>query len=358
MADLFKHVMLAAYDEAVNAMQRPRFLQSFFGKNPTERSMSDTEKVDIDILRTNRAIAVDVIRGAGHSRENDAGMFTGKEYTVPLYSEEAPVTAAQLNKRVPGVSPYEARDRMYAFGYWVGHNQARLSMKIFREMERMASEALQVGTITLANTDSIDFHKISELAVTPGNKWDTANGDPITDLQTICDRIRTYGFMMADTVIFGQSAFNVFIKNAAVIAYMNGRYIEPGRMAPGSFIEGARPWGSMGIGPYQLTFYVYNDSYTHPSTSVDTPYVTTDTAIVLNRSAHLVKAFGAVELLPEVEDEYRRMGLPPIPQMVPGEIVPFVYPRWPSSLVAGVQSAPILIPAAIDTIGTLVNVDT
>ena len=360
MADLFKRAMATAYDESVMAMvERPRFLQGFFGKSPREIVRSETERVEIDSLRVVRGVALDVPRGTGIERINVAGLYTNKDILVPLYNEKAAITAAMLNKRLPGVQPFAAAgaaDRAMALAYWAGKVQAEQSLKIYRAIELQAAQALLTGIITLQNGVVIDFGKVAAHAVIPAVKWDAGGSDPIADIEAVCDVNRADGKMMSDTVVMGQTAFNVFINNAAVIAYMNGRYIEPGRMAPGSLIEGARPWGSIGIGPYMVTIYVYNDSY--DVLGVDTPYVTTDSVIVFNRGAFLVKGFGAVEMLPQVEDMYRQWGLPPVPQAEAGDIVPYVYPQWPGTLWAGVQSAPVLAPSAIDTISTLDQVDT
>jgi hypothetical protein len=104
--------------------------------------------------------------------------------------------------------------------------------------------------------------------------------------------------------------------------------------------------------------YSYPEFYTNAAGTANTLYVTTDTVIVMARGARLAKAFAATEVLPWVEDEYRRQGLPALPMLQIGEFVPFTYLKPPSAQMVGVQSAPLLIPTAIDTIGVIINVDT
>ena len=354
MADLFKHFMAAAYDERLLA-QPPMFLSNMFGKNPTELLLSETEKIDIDVIRDDRKLAVDVTRGGGAGNTNTSNRFSAHEYQVPLYWEEAPITASMLNKRLPGFDPFQPVDRMQALAYHAAKIQAAQALKIRRAMEYQAAEALLSGTITLINSDSLDFKKKGTHHATPGTKWDNA-GDPIADIQALADIIFKDGKMKPDTLIFGAIAFTDFIGNAKVLAYLNTRYVEPGRLAPGDVVQGAKLWGRLTIGQYVFDIYIYDEFYDVSGTA--TPYVTTDSVIIMNRNARLVKAFGAVEILPQCREEYRRLGMPMVPEFQPGQITPFAYEKPPAALIAGVQSAPVMIPTAIDTFGDLYNVDT
>ncbi len=355
MPDLFKHIMTAAYNEKLAAGQVTTFLLSLFGKNPQEVVVAPTEKVDVDIIRDNRLVAADVVRGGGAGNKNVVGKFSAKEYTVPLYWEEAPITASMLNKRLPGIDPYTPTGRMEALAYFASRAQVDNTNKILRAMEKMAAEALQLGTVTLVNTDSLDFKKKATHSVTPGTKWDST-GNPISDIEALADVIFQNGKLKPNTLIFGQSAWDAFINNSNVQSYLDNRRIEPGNLAPGEIVNGAKPWGAFDIGPYRFVAYIYSEFYDVSGTA--TPYVTTDTVVVMNKDARLTKVFGAVEVLPQFQADYSEQGLPTLPQFQPGEFIPFVYNLPPAALMAGVQSAPLVIPTAIDTIGTLINVDT
>lgn len=348
--------MMAAYDERVATAMPGMFFSSLFGKDPTERRTFEGEKVDVDIIRDQRRAAIDVIRGGGQGNVNFAQRYTTKEYTPPLYWEEAPITASMLNKRLPGVDPYQATGRMAALITHATSVQREQTLKILREKERMGAEALLSGTVTLVNTESLDFKKKTAHSVTPGTKWDNS-GDPIGDIESIADTIFQNGKMKPNTLVFGQEAWTAFINNGSVQTYLDNRRIEPGRLEPDSEIDGAKRWGRVDIGPYQFDIYIYNDFYVNAS-GANTEYMTGDSVIVMNRNARLDQVFAAVEVLPEFTARYDEMGLPRLPQFVTGEIIPFVYEKAPTAIMAGVQSAPLLIPTAIDTIGTLDNVDT
>ena len=98
-ADTFRRVMMALYDERIATEMRPGFLSSFFGKDSSERSVSETEKVEMDIIRDDRLIAVDVTRGTGFSQINMTGKWTAKEYTPPLYSGRGALFLISYSRR-------------------------------------------------------------------------------------------------------------------------------------------------------------------------------------------------------------------------------------------------------------------
>lgn len=348
-ADIFTRLMVRAYDE--RRVNRPTmFLQNLFSRTV----VSETEKVNVDVVRANRKAAIDVIRGGGQSYKNYEGKFTAHEYTVPLYSEEGPVTARRLRQRSPGQRVDDPD--MKTVAEVAVDIQLEQTAKIDREIERMAAEALEDGTITLVNEDSLDFGKQSEHNIVPSTKWDNS-GDPIGDLETLADVLFKDGKLKPDTLVFGPSAWDAFINNSNVQTYLDNRRIEPGMLAPGEIVEGAKPWGAFDVGPYRFVVYIYNEWYEN-SSGTQTDYITADTVVMMNRFAELTKAFGATEVLPQFQAMYSEMGLPSVPRFQPGAFVPFVRPEPPSALWAGVQSAPLVIPTAIDTIGTLKTVDT
>lgn len=355
MADLFKRVMSQVYDERMGAEPKG-FLTKFFGARPELVMESDSEIVEIDIIRDGRKIATDVIRGGQHANINQALRYSTKEYKVPLYDERVALTASMLNKRLPGETPYQPVEKLARMARIVADEQVEQSRKILREMERMAAEIFQGGAITLKNTESLSFGRKSSHHVSPSTKWSPSAGNPITDIRALCDVIFQDGKRKPNTAVFGSIAWDMFVQNTNVKSYLNQNLIKPGEINPSEVIEGATFQGRIWIGDYQLDLYSYPEFYL-TSADVVTPYVTTDSVILAARGADYRIAYGAVELLPDAVDEHRRLGLPNAPAFVPGRIVPYAFAEPPSSLWAGVQSAPLLIPTAIDTFGDLYNVD-
>ncbi len=353
--EVYKHVMDKAYDEQMIDNKISTFLLNFF----THLIVSDAAKIDIDILRDNRTIAADVLRGNGQGNKNTVGKFSGKEYELPLFFEEVPITASMMNKRLPGIDPFTAVGQMATLAYWAAKGMVDITNKIIRAMEKMAAEALELGTVTLLNSDKLDFKRKATHIVTPSIKWDTADGDPLKDLEALADVIYKDGKIRPETVIFGSKAWQAFVNNAKIAKILDNRRIEVGKLAPGEVVNGARCWGAINVASFKFVIYIYDEFYdvVDGETVTHTPYITQDSVIMMCKDARLTQAFGAVEVLPQYESEYSALGMPSIPNLTAGKFKPFAYNLPPSALMAGIQSAPAVITTATDTIGCLTFVD-
>lgn len=352
--ELFQIASLAIYDE-----MRAKEAESLFWRNLfSTEIVSPVTKVDIDVMRDNRSIAVDVLRGSGHHHRNLANSWTGKEYNVPLYSESSPIKAEMLSKRIPGQDPYSPNADVENLAYWAGKLQAQNAGKIMRAENLMAAQACQTGIVTLKNTESIDFKKKSALNLVPTNKWDTVDGNPISDLDTICTRLFTNGKMRPSTVVMDPLAWDLFRNNAKVKAYIgDSQWINPGQLQQTEIRNGAHFHGALSIGQQVLQFYV-DDSFYEDENGNAVQYMSDYTVVVMNPKARLVRAYGATEVLTMAADHYQSMGMPAVPSVQPGAYIPWMREEWPSTLEAGVQSAPIVVPVAIDTIGTITSLET
>lgn len=350
-SDILARVMLNAYEEDVQNDANNYFLSSLF----REEFTSNTEKVEIDIMRENQSIAIDIARGSIGSGVNTLGAFSNKEYSVPLYREETPLTAGMINKRPPGIDGFSASGLSEAarVAYWIGKAQAAQLKKIKRAIELQASQALQTGLITLRNSDTIDFKKKSSLNNVPAVKWNAGAGspNPLIDLEALCLEVFQAGKMKPNVAIFSPDAWQGFRFNAAVQSFFDRRNINPGMIERGEVMEGATFQGRIALGDYLLDLYTYAGFYLNES-NVATNYMSAESVIVMNRNARLSKGFGAVEVPARNRAEYEQLGLPAIPEFVEGKFVPYYY-QIGLGMFAGVQSAPIVMTNAIDTIGTI-----
>lgn len=352
MSDIFQRAMLEAYEEGVSQDPEQYFLSNFF----REEVISPVDEIELDVVRGSRKIAADVVRGGGVGNTNYVQQYTNKAYKVPLYWEQTPITASMLNKRVPGMDAFRspAMSEAAKIGYHVGMAQSEQVKKIKRAIELQAAQVLQTGIVTLKNSDSIDFKKDSTLNNVPAVKWDNASGLPIDDIEALCIEIYKKGKIKPDSVIFSADSWMAFRKNTSVQNFFDKRFIEPGLLRPEETVLGATLQGRISIGDFRLNLYTYDGFYENSSGS-NVSYMNAETVIVMSMNAQLAKGYGATEVLTESREEYRNMGLPELPEFVAGAYVPFYYSMYPSSMFAGVQSAPIVIPKAIDTIGTITD---
>lgn len=351
-ANLVTKALMAAYDEmSLTAPQM--FLQSLFGKNASELNVSVNEKVEVDIIRDHNLVAFDVIRGGTDGNQNKVERYTTKEYAPPLYDEVTAITASQLGKRAPGQNPYaELSDRQFNFLRLAVKAQQKQVRKIKRSIEKQASEALFSGTITLVNTESLDFKRKATHNITPIVQWTALVGDPIADILAACEINLEDGKMKPNTVIFGATAWVTFLSNVNVKNYLDNRRIDPGIIRPSVAPENATFQGVIWVGDYQLECYTYPEFY-EDSAGTATKFVPEKQVCVMNSQARLDKAFAAVELLPEFERGYDELGIGSLPELVRGEFVPYHYVKPPKASYVGVQSAPLIIPTAIDTISNI-----
>ena len=350
-ANLVTKLIKSAYDE-MGFTSPTMFLQSFFGKNPTELSLSESEKVEIDVIRDKNLLAVDVIRGGSDGNTNKITRFTTKEYSPPLYNEKTPITASMLTKRIAGRSPYDQiSDRDFNLAAHSVRGQSKQTRKIIRSMESQASEVIFDGIITLINTDSLDYKRKATHNITPSVQWTTSAGDPIADLLAACQVNHQDGKMKPNMAIFGSTAWITFIQNTNVKNYLDNRRIRPGDVAPVNAPLNATFQGVIWVGDYQLELFTYPE-FSEDSSGTVTLFVPEKQVAVMNGQARLEKAFAAVEILPDFENQYDEIGIV-VPELIRGQFVPYSYLDPPSTRYVGVQSAPLLIPTAIDTISNI-----
>ena len=94
--EIFRKKFLTAYRESRDA---DLFLSGFF--EVREDNISDTEKVAIDIERTDEEISP-IVQTCEGSTANKSIDFTTKEFTPPTINESMAFNCKELLKRLPG----------------------------------------------------------------------------------------------------------------------------------------------------------------------------------------------------------------------------------------------------------------
>jgi len=67
----------------------------------------NSEKVEIDIVRSEEDIAIAIQDLSVGARENSADVFTNKSMTPPIFKEAAAINSHNMLKRMPGANPVE-----------------------------------------------------------------------------------------------------------------------------------------------------------------------------------------------------------------------------------------------------------
>lgn len=349
---LFKTAYLRFFDGFMEEAPTAGFFTNLFSVEPG--SVSDSEKIELDLTRSLRLIATDVARGSGDSNVNFQEIYSNQEWTPPLYSEKSPITGSMLNKKLPGKTKYDPVSRMEALAILTAKAQFGQVSKIRNALEKQAIQAMTTGIITFNNSPSADFQKKATLTFTPSVKWNAGSTEnPVADLVTLSSRIYRAGKKRPNVAVFKSDAWDAF--HAYILAEYNNspNWILPGRIEQSIPVDGATFQGVFAFGGFRWELYVYDDFYEQSNgTAVD--YLSAETVVVFAKEARRVQAFAATEVIPFYEQQYMDLGMPMIPEIVPGMMTPFAITEG-GLYYAGLQSAPLMMPVEIDSMGTIID---
>lgn len=357
MSDASTTRMIDMYMEEAEA---PMFLSGFF-QSP-QRNFHHSEKVEIDILRDDEAVAVVVQDLTTGARQNESTKYTNKGFTPPIFDEEGTISAYDLIKRQAGQDPFQdpnfgANALLEAFRVF-----RRLEKKIRRAVELMASQVLQTGELTLIDQSGnsvyvLDFQPKSTHFVTVSTSWatDGSTGAPLADLSSLAAVLRRDGKRKPNRLVFGTSAMQRFLANADVQKVLDKTVINIGQLAPELRGQGATFQGYVWIGHYRFEMWMYDGFFKHPQTGTLTDYVDTDNVIMLSEGGRLDLSFGAIPMIVQPEQRV----LPFLPPRISSEGmgIDLTTNAWITPdgkhLKVSAGTRPLTIPTAIDTFGRL-----
>jgi len=369
MSDRSNTRLLGAYLEESPA---PLFFAGMF-QTPKE-NIHNTEKIEIDIQRDTEDIAIVLTDFTAGARENEATAYVNKAFTPPIFDEVGTITAYDAIHRQPGQNPFDNPDYNANALHQAFKIFRRLENKIRRGVELMSSQVLQTGIITGKDANgntlyTLDYgmrssHKIT----TPAWAADGSTGDPITDLASANTVIRQDGKMMPDTAVFGQGAWQRWLRNVNVKAALariagqvasNGAAIGLGlgELQPqiSRGVEGATFQGYILINNYKINLWTYDGWYRDPQTGTLTNYIADNKVIVRSSKGRLDLSFGAIPII--VPPEQRAM--PFLPPVIAGPDKGIVLTTNSYITADGKHvkveagTRPLAIPTAIDTYATL-----
>ena len=319
-------------------------------------------KVAIDIERFGEQVAIAIKRFTGPNL-NDFDQFTTKEFEPPSYGEAFPLDVNDLINRMAGVDPFTDAYNSYASSlvFQINKGFTLVDDKISRAIELQASQILQTGILNLLNENGetvyeVNFQPKATHFPTVATAWsDTANADPIADMEALGDVIRADGKLDVNIAIMGKDSMRYFLQNQIVQAQLDNRRIEVGRIRPEFQNSGMKYWGMVHIGQYQIELWTYPDTYEDPQTGNPVNYVAPDSCILLSDQTRLDKASAMVPL--PVAPDPRVAGF--IPDRMSSredgfDVTPNVYVTPNGKQLTGeLESATLLIPVQIDGFGNL-----
>lgn len=357
MSDATTKRMLAPFIEQAPS---PMFLSSFFKSTPQDYHNSET--VEIDVQRDGEDLAIVVTGGPGNGQnENEDTVFSSKELAPPEFDEVFTINAHKLLKRNAGDNPFDDVDYQASAMLRAFAGFSKLQGKIRRSVEQMSSQVFQTGKLSLLNKAGLvaydlDFQPKSALFAAAAVVWaaDGSTGNPLKDIGDRATLIRTYGRRNPDTLIFGDTAWTRFLKNADVRESFERDKLGLGALVRTDLPEDATLQGIVSIGSYQFKCYTYNGRYNHPQTGTSTPYVGDENVLILSSKARLTLSFGRIPILfPDKR----------VLDMLPGRImdssrgIDLTVHSWLEAggkqLKVSAGTRPLAIPVEIDSFGCI-----
>ncbi len=317
--DVYSRLMTGAFDER-DVIGTPVGFQAIFG-NPANGSRTvfspDSALVEIDIIRGNEKIAALIQRGTDSTRNLNSKDASGEKFTsqsrvYPLGEEESVITANQLNFRIAGEGPYEAKQKIVRMRKLALDNHKEHIRRFVRMNEVLASQSVITGKmdaiIGTSNSNlQYDFRRKASHTFTPAIKWDQATAVIMSDIDTGCDLVRADAKVNPDYSIMGGQAIEAMLSNAAFQAKADNRrfeLIQVGkdnpvpekfkRMLDAGFVARGRLRTAAG---YELWLFSYTDGYENSAGSF-TKYMPVDQVLIGASQARCDRYFGPDEHLP------------------------------------------------------------
>lgn len=325
-------------------------------------SFHNSEKVEWDVLRSGRKIAPVLRSLADGSTRNVSDLFTNKEVTPTVISEEFDLYASDLLSREPGdTTNLDARSQGKLMRRFA--REARLVRdKITRTIELMGVQIHIDGTISLKDDQNnasfvLDYGMKATHKITVGTAWSNAASDILGDLESACEVVQIDSKLMPDQLWLSSVDWASIKKNTAITSLMDNRRISIGELPDSAtkMVEGGAQFkGTLKVGNYELGVYTYPAFYEDIDGTV-TKYIPDNKSIVKASAGVMRATYGNIPFIGGPD--------PSVASMMPGRIsdtdtrtdVHLNVWRTPDrrTLKGSAASRPLLIPQAIDSFATL-----
>ena len=154
------------------------FLRDRFFRNVRQ---SDSENIDIDIVKGKRRVAV-YVKPIAQGHVLDKAGFTTQSYKAPYIKEKMKTTAQDVMRRAVGDTIYSGLSPQQRFAKRLAEELTELDEVITRAEEVQAAEALFTGKVTAKNEAGVAIQQVDfglqathNLVLSGANLWSDAN---------------------------------------------------------------------------------------------------------------------------------------------------------------------------------------
>lgn len=274
------------------------FLKSTFFKNV---KTFNTEKIDVDFKKGNRALAPFVHKRIGGKTVPNTGYST-KTYTPPYIAPDKITSIDDILKRAAGESLYDGMAPADRAVKKMAEDFAELDDMITRREEWMAAQAIFTGGIPIVGEgldESIDFSFTNKETLAAAKKWNTSGGDPLADIKRWRKKVQETGFVNCNIAVMSDDVADALISNEKVKSLLDVRAYDLAVIKPRELSDGATYIGT--VHELGLDLYTYNewflDDWTNPDSPETKPLVPSGTVALLSTNAAYSMYYGAVTLI-------------------------------------------------------------
>ena len=321
------------------------FVRDTFFRN---RETFDTQKIDVDFKKGNRALAPFVHKKKGGATI-DNEVFQTNTDEPPLVAPNKITTIDDILKRTPGESLYNGKSPNQRAVEKMQRDFTELDEMITRREEWMCCQSLFRGKILIldkngkAIQEEIDFQFTNKETLKTADSWKTKKGGKIAQLKAWRKQVQKKGFVNCNICLMGSDALEAFLSDEEVQKMLDVRRFEVAVIAPKELPNGATYIGT--IHEIGMDIYTYNewylDNWTNAEKPEDKPLLPDNIVALLSTEANYSMYYGAVGIVDEAGKTIA---------VVEGSRIPEQWvERRPARRFLQLSSAPIPVPHEVDS---------
>ncbi len=308
----------------------------------------DTQKIDVDFKKGNRALAPFVHKKIGGVTVDNLGYETNT-YEPPLVAPNKITTVDDILKRSPGESLYNGKSPNQRAVEKMQRDFTELDEMITRREEWMCCQALFTGKIPILDKDGkelqaeIDFKFSNKATLKDAEKWNKTQGGKIKQLKAWRKQVQKTGFVNCNVCLMGADALEAFLSDEEVQSVLDVRRFEVAVIAPKELPNGATYVGT--IHELGMDIYTYNewylDNWTNKDKPEDKPLLPANVVALLSTEANYSMYYGAVAIVDEAGKTIA---------VAEGSRIPEQWvERRPARRFLQLSAAPLCVPHEVDS---------
>ena len=308
----------------------------------------DTQKIDVDFKKGNRALAPFVHKKIGGVTVDNLGYETNT-YEPPLVAPNKITTVDDILKRSPGESLYNGKSPNQRAVEKMQRDFTELDEMITRREEWMCCQALFTGKIPILDKDGkelqaeIDFKFSNKTTLKSAENWVNTQGGKIKQLKAWRKQVQKTGFVNCNICLMGADALEAFLSDEEVQKVLDVRRFEVAVIAPKELPNGATYVGT--IHELGMDIYTYNEWYlnnwTNKDKPEDKPLLPANVVALLSTEANYSMYYGAVAIVDEAGKTIA---------VAEGSRIPEQWvERRPARRFLQLSAAPLCVPHEVDS---------